>query len=70
MCSCFNYTSSKPTISYFFCSDHADLFRPDGLKPETYFEGKFDGQLANASSPFSAMLQRDQPIGYPAHPEP
>jgi hypothetical protein len=70
MCSCFNYTSTKPTTSFIFCSDHVVLFRPDGLEPETYFEGLFAGQSANASSPFSAMLQQDQPKGYPTHPDP
>ena len=70
MCSYFNYTSTKPTKSYNFYSDHAVPFRPDGLEPETYFEGQSAGQLANASWPFSAMLQRDQPTGYPTHPDP
>jgi hypothetical protein len=40
------------------------------LEAETYFEGLFAGQSANASSPFSAMLQQDQPKGYPTHPDP
>ena len=70
MCSSFNYTSTKPTTSYIFCSDHVVPFRLDGLEPETYFEGQFAGQSANASSPFSAMLQWDQSTGYPTHPDP
>ena len=70
MCSCFNYTSTKPTTSIIFCSDHAVHFRPDGLEPETYFEGQFAGQSENASSPFSVMLQWDLPTGYPTHPDP
>jgi len=69
MCSWFNYTSTKQTTSYIFCSDHAASFKPDGLEPETYFEGQFAGQSANASSPFSAMLLRNQPTGYPTHPD-
>ena len=52
-----------------FFLDHAAHFRPDGLEPETYFEGQFAGQSANASSPFSAMLLRNQPTGYPTHPD-
>ena len=69
MCSYFNYTSTKPTTSYIFCSDQAVSFKPDGLEPETYFEGQFAGQSTNASSPFSAMLLRNQPTGYPTHPD-
>ncbi len=62
MCSSFNYTSTKPTTSYIFCSDHAVPFRPDGLEPETYFEGQFAGQSANASSGFMAQGLSNQGI--------